>query len=325
MSTGPSPATLRRPRWGYPAQQPPWYGGWHPHAAYHYGDDNSVQSGLSGDSYPQAYDMSMYPGVMHHPPYYHPMMYAHPHPSAMHHGLYDPSMHEAVYPPEAYGSEHFDGVPWNGQVPADAIPAEAAVTPSKETTRQSGGTPPRVPASNSKYMDPATATVHAEGEHTPFKYNPASPYWGHLDHTTLAMMGIATPQGIPSPETPLRGLPQSPDGLPTETGESSMVAPVNAQPLLLRPPYPSYGYYGTHEGYGPPSPATQFMMSPQANFGYGYAPAYAGFSPNRGSSPQHPSSAAHSTRMQTSADSGNVTSAATVIDKKSETVKAAKE
>lgn len=327
VNTGPSPATLRRPRWGYPAQQAHWYGGWHPHAAYHYGDDNSVQSGLSGDSYPQAFDMSMYPGVMHHPPYYHPMMYAHPHPSAMHHGLYDPSMHETVYTAESYGSEHYEGVPWNGQIPPDDVPVEAAVTPSKRTTRQSGETPPRAHSSNSD-LGPPTVAMSADGEQTPLKYNPASPYWGHLDHTTLAMMGIATPQGVPSPQTPLRGLPQSPDGPATECGESAMVAPVNAQPLLLRPPYPSYSYYGTHEGYGPPSPATQFMMSPQGNFAYGYAPAYGGFSPNRGSSPQHPSASAHGTRTQRSADSGNVTTSATATvtaDKNSDSVKAAKE
>ena len=37
---------------------------------------------------------------------------------------------------------------------------------------------------------------------------------------------------------------------------------------------------GNREGYAPPSPATQFMMSPQANFAYGYD-QYHGFSPTR--------------------------------------------
>lgn len=242
----------------------------------------------------------------------------------MHHGLYDPALHEAVYTTESYASEHFEGVPWKGQIPTEEIAADAAVTPAKKTTRQSGETPPHGISSISNTMDP----VQADGEQTPFKYNPASPYWGHLDHTTLAMMGIATPQGITSPQTPMRGLPQSPDGPATDGAESTMVAPVNAQPLLLRPHYPSYGYYGTHEGYGPPSPATQFMMSPQGNFGYGYPPAYAGFSPNRVSSPQHPSTATHGSRAQTSNDAGNVTTSAaanTTADKKSDADKAAKE
>ena len=39
-----------------------------------------------------------------------------------------------------------------------------------------------------------------------------------------------------------------------------------------------YGGGGAQEGYGPPSPATQFMMSPQASFAYNYG---YGFSPRR--------------------------------------------
>ena len=45
--------------------------------------------------------------------------------------------------------------------------------------------------------------------------------------------------------------------------------------------------YGNREGYGPPSPATQFMMSPQASFAYNYG---YGFSPRRPSSHRKPSS-----------------------------------
>jgi hypothetical protein len=51
---------------------------------------------------------------------------------------------------------------------------------------------------------------------------------------------------------------------------------VNAQPLLLQ----QHQYYGqyVYDSYGPPSPATQFMMSPQANYYdyYGSSPGKKG-------------------------------------------------
>ncbi len=295
---------------------------------YHYGDDNSVQSGLSVDSYPQPYDMNVYPGMMHHPHYYHAMMYAHHHPSPIHPGVFDPSMHEAGYAPEAYGVEHYEDFSWNGQMQAIANPLEQAGTPSKASDGHSQECAVPVYPPNPHYIDPSTPATQMDGEHTPYKYNPASPYWGHLDHTTLALMGIATPQGMPSPQTPSRGMPLSPEELVTEGVEDSNIAPVNAQPLLLRQPYPTYGYYGTREGYGPPSPATQFMMSPQANFGYGYA-AYGGFSPNRSASPSHPFAAVqHSAGAPVASEDASVPTSVTTpqktkVEKQSDTGKAA--
>jgi len=114
---------------------------------------------------------------------------------------------------------------------------------------------------------------HVNVEQTPFKYNshqvPMSPYWGHLDHATLAMMGIATPQtATASPQTPARNTPNSPGEVKSSQVESGYS--MNAQPLLLRQQYYGYNGYGAREGYGPPSPATQFMMSPQNNFAYNY-------------------------------------------------------
>lgn len=118
---------------------------------------------------------------------------------------------------------------------------------------------------------------------TPYKPNqnhiPMSPYWGHLqDHATLTMMGLSSPPGS-IPPTPHRNLDSS---FHQEEVSRDATNNVNAQPLLLRQQYYGYGY-GTREGYAPPSPATQFMMSPQASFAYNYG---YGFSPSRRSTSQ---------------------------------------
>ncbi|VEU37345.1 unnamed protein product [Pseudo-nitzschia multistriata] len=119
---------------------------------------------------------------------------------------------------------------------------------------------------------------------TPYKprtnHVPMSPYWGHLqDHATLAMMGLSSPPGS-VPPTPHRNVDSSFSQEDMSTVE--MKNNMNAQPLLLRQQYYGYGY-GSREGYAPPSPATQFMMSPQASFAYNYG---YGFSPSRRSTSQ---------------------------------------
>jgi hypothetical protein len=98
----------------------------------------------------------------------------------------------------------------------------------------------------------------------------SSPFWAHLDQAMLAT--IATPAKAP---------PQ----FSTPRKEKNN-AGVNAQPLLLQQ-HQYYGQQYLYESYGPPSPATQFMMSPQANY---YS--YYGSSPSKGSadvSPRKPS------------------------------------
>ncbi|KAL3934773.1 MAG: hypothetical protein SGBAC_009586 [Bacillariaceae sp.] len=93
-------------------------------------------------------------------------------------------------------------------------------------------------------------------------------------------MGIATPQtGTASPQTPARNVPSTPDDTKTSLAEGGYT--MNAQPLLLRQQYYGYNGYSASEGFGPPSPATQFMMSPQNNFAYNYG---------YGTSPRQPAS-----------------------------------
>eukprot|EP00934_Nitzschia_sp_Nitz4_P004492 Nitzschia sp. Nitz4//scaffold5_size260463//216593//219051//NITZ4_001016-RA/size260463-augustus-gene-0.84-mRNA-1//1//CDS//3329555442//4482//frame0 len=240
-----SPAGMRRPHWGYPPHPPHpvqwWAGGWHPHqAAYPYGDDASVQSGLSGDSFPQPYEMAFYPAVMQQYQYVPQMPYA-------------PQQNP-------------------NQIPQEYNPSERGTAPSATDSpvHSTKNDPPAVatPSVSEAEGTPKDQPSQRGGE-TPYKYNASSPYWGHLDHTTLAMMGIATPQGFSGPKTPSRHTPHSPD---VHGDMSEAVGAVHAQPLLLRQQqYATYGYYNNRENYVPPSPATQFMMSPQqASFAYGY-------------------------------------------------------
>lgn len=293
-ANGNMPANMRGHRWNYASQGPHWWGGWHQHPHYHYGDDTSVQSGLSGESYPQPIDMGMYAGHMHHP-YYPPMMYPPQHQPAQGQPVpFDGSVQDPrMYGMDGYSAEHYPGswVLQNQEI-------------KEEEEKPESPKPPKTPSSSGKEKMAETPhtfdrnEMHAS-EQTPYKYNPSSPYWGHLDHTTLAMMGIATPQGISTPQTPHRG-GQSPSegGIPYSHPEDANAAVMNAQPLLLRQQYHSYGYYGNREAYAPPSPATQFMMSPQANFAYAYG-AYGPYSPSQ-TSPSQQFSPSVKKRLDTS-------------------------
>lgn len=89
-----------------------------------------------------------------------------------------------------------------------------------------------------------------------------SPYWAHLDHATAAM-GLETPTKKNAPRTPRKK---------KSTQKKNKAQP----PLIHHPRYPPPQFYGY--AYGPPSPATQFMMSPQANrisykYQHGHSPA----------------------------------------------------
>jgi hypothetical protein len=286
---------MRQPRYGYPQpngnwgyhhgydqQPPPGYDPQQPPQPFA-GDNSSVQSGISLDSYHQQYpNYPMYPPG-HMNPYYpagpSPQF---PNPSDQSqsttgyehalvfdqtHGWIDPAMAYALHQ-QAEAAGYYVARP----PPSPAM----AYTPDDSTGDWQG---------------------YATNEQTPYKYDPNnlqpqqhSPYWGHLDRATIDM-GLATPAKA-SPSTPRRrqGKPEDKrDDQEAEADKSESVDcaaeekengfATNAQPLLLRHnQYYGYGpYAGAPEGgYGPPSPATQFMMSPQAgfafNYGYGVSP-----------------------------------------------------
>lgn len=136
------------------------------------------------------------------------------------------------------------------------------------------------PTPPSPYHEQQPDSIDEAGEEqTPFKYDPEnmnnmSPYWSHLDQATLAM-GLATPAKT-SPSTPRRNENRDDDQEHDFAG---------AQAPLIRQHYYNNGYHhhatdGASNGYAPPSPATQFMMSPQGNASFAYNYGY-GFSPRR--------------------------------------------
>ena len=224
-------------------------------------------------------DYGMYP--MPHPPQYAPPypFYAPP-PGHHAHAASDNSQSTGGY--DSYGSDpsmNYDPRAHGGWMD----PAMMYAMQQQQQSDSSGYGPPSAPTSPEESL---TATDYANPEYhsSPYKYDhmPVSPFWSHLDRATLAM-GLATPAKA-SPVTPRRASDnrddeQDPSEESTEDEEKEAGFAANAQPLLLRPNQ-YYGYGPTYggEGYGPPSPATQFMMSPQASFAYNYG---YGFSPRR--------------------------------------------
>lgn len=179
-----------------------WANGW---PQYAYCDESSVQSGLSGDSYiPQYNEYGMYQGAT--PGHY--------------------------YGPPQDRSDYYYG-------PAGAYPPPPGMTPEGWMPRPPSGDlnsgyasqnsegsgymhPPGTPTSHSSphrynpyQFSPAhmnggyAAENHGTPNQTPHKSSypqtnvPSSPYWGHLDQSTLAMTGLVTPHGK-LPETPQR-------------------------------------------------------------------------------------------------------------------------
>ena len=111
-----------------------------------------------------------------------------------------------------------------------------------------------------------------------------SPFWGHLDQSTLAMTGLGSPLGgseaanlTPGPKSAVDlkggkaavggGTGKTPgggrrkDNLQGGFGGGVTGAGMTTAPPLINP----YCAAGPRHGYAPPSPATQFLMSPQAN------------------------------------------------------------
>jgi len=279
---------------GYNPHQGWWQNGWQQHhSSYPYGDDASVHSTLSCDtSYSHGYMNNYNHGAIPtHPQYYASMMYTQHH--GMHggpHGPYPPSAmppNPQIYPGDAYDPQHMDPAGWMRHPSMGHYHnTESPVIPGTP-----GGHAEAQDSSIAAEQDPTELPDSAQNpdesfdtHRTPYKPNPnhipMSPYWGHLqDHATLSMMGLSSPPGS-MPPTPHRNGDSSlnQEDLSTADIKNSL----NAQPLLLRQQYYGYGY-GSTEGYAPPSPATQFMMSPQASFAYNYG---YGFSPSRRSASQ---------------------------------------
>lgn len=272
---------------GYNPHQGWWQNGWQQHhPSYPYGDDASVHSTLSCDTnYSHGYMANYNHGaVPQHPQYYTSMMYSQHH--GMHggpHGAYASSgvpPNPSIYPGDAYDPQHMDPAGWMRHPSMGHYHStDSPMVPEAQDSSIAADQDPAEVSDSGQNPDESFDT-----HRTPYKPNPnhvpMSPYWGHLqDHATLSMMGLSSPPGS-IPPTPHR------NGEPSSNQEEVSTADVknslNAQPLLLRQQYYGYGY-GSREGYAPPSPATQFMMSPQASFAYNYG---YGFSPSRRSAAQ---------------------------------------
>jgi hypothetical protein len=226
-----------------------------------------------------------------------------------------PPLHPAHYPPP-YGSEHSQSTA--GYHTMDPRYYDGWMDPNVAYHMQQDGyygspSHPPSPHGGMVYPAPLDATheefadvaVAAETEQTPFKYDPEksmnmSPYWSHLDRATMAI--TATPAKT-TPSTPRRGTDKHAE---SEAEQNADGAWNHAQPPLLRQQY--YGGYGYEPGagYGPPSPATQFMMSPQASFAYqsGY-----GVSPRRRSTPRA------CTSLEKTPTTGNLVATSTPVHK----------
>ena len=296
MYPGRSPAAVprqihgvRRPRY-YPNG---WYG-WDPSYGGDGGpphDTSSVHSELStNSSYPLDPNNNSNSHNHHH--HHHPPPHMYPPP-----GYGYPPHHHPMYPPSTAASDnshstdgysphdphhHHYGGGWVDPAMAYAMQQHLYYQQQQQQYHQQQ-TPMSSPyqPSSSQQEPVAVSPDEADQQQTPFKYDPdntnmnlTSPYWSHLDQATLAM-GLATPAKF-SPSTPRR---HSNDTLTEQENEDDddAAAVVHggegdfAVAPLIRQPY--YGYDTV-----PPSPATQFMMSPQSSFAYNYG---YGFSPRR--------------------------------------------
>lgn len=297
---------VRRPRF-FP--QP---GGWYSVDGQHYHDNCSVQSELSANSYPQQqqqrYDYhagapGMYPvgGPLQVPVgYYQPApfqgsadhsqssdSYGYSH-TGYADGWIHPYMAATYAMHQQQGAEGFYCHPMHM---SPSVPSPATVYEQSQPTGVPEDDAVDPSAFDMNQIDLSGSLV------TPFKFDSdssfiQSPYWSHLDQATISM-GLPTPAKPEGPMTPIRGDDCRLEGLTNDTtiygGEQSSFAS-KAQAPLLRQHYYSVGNYslnssglGTNgEYYVPPSPATQFMMSPHAHSNSGYAYNYGyGFSPRR--------------------------------------------
>eukprot|EP00522_Entomoneis_paludosa_P018722 CAMPEP_0172466854 /NCGR_PEP_ID=MMETSP1065-20121228/57262_1 /TAXON_ID=265537 /ORGANISM="Amphiprora paludosa, Strain CCMP125" /LENGTH=719 /DNA_ID=CAMNT_0013223795 /DNA_START=409 /DNA_END=2568 /DNA_ORIENTATION=- len=282
----PSSSGVRRPR--YPQQQqqqqypngPQFWSSYEPQQQG-YGDNSSVQSGISTESgFAQPYTEYAPPPL--HPqaqyqPYYAPQMYG---AGGAHYQVDPHDMYHSMGPPPQH---HHPG--WY-----DPALAPYGVHPPPYFA-DVGAPPPASPHEPRSGTDKEEKEDHTSDATPHFKNSPQhqgySPVWSHL--VDGATQSLATPAKS-SPSTPNRS--SHPPGIvdPQMMTMEEAVADGHAaaQPLLLRGYYGSaYGHYGARDGYAPPSPATQFMMPPTQNNSFYYG-GYPSYSPgrNRRSSPK---------------------------------------
>ena len=263
----------RRPR--QPLPQQVWNNHGKPPVVY--GDNVSVQSGISTES---GFNHSYHdygPSMGQYPPFYHGQVYGssaattyvdpyHAMNHSLHHhhhpGWYDPGLASyGVHPPAYFSEEHAHQVPKS--------PQEMGQSHTEKEEKED---------------HTSETTPHHIASASPQHYG-HSPFWSHL--VDGATQSLVTPAKV-TPSTPVRSTHDSGDN--SEMDESfghveHAEVGAGAQPLLLRG-YHSYGYghpYGSSDAYVPPSPATQFMMPPAQNNSvyYGYTAPSATFSPGR--------------------------------------------
>lgn len=228
---------------GGDAQQQPygysghwWANGW-PQYAY-CDESNSVQSALSGDSYLQQYnEYGMYPGATpgayYGPPqgrsdYYYGQAGGYPHSWMPHPPTGDPNSAYASQTSEGSSYMHPPGAPSSHSSPQRNYNpyqySPAHMQPGSSFAADNRVTPDQTPH---KSPYPQTGV-------------PSSPYWGHLDQSTLAMTGLVSPHGK-LPETPQRAGRQQDDGSQDEedgkdspgSDKSQDDFATNAKPLLI--------------------------------------------------------------------------------------------
>ena len=282
----------------------------------------SENSHSTGYTYPEHYgswlDPTMAAFAMHHPQYY---------PSPTHYyGVIDPST--SVYPSPPVETSVTAGT---DEIQPDSSESE---TEANEMIRE---TPYKYNMDQSYMMQ--------------------SPNWSHLDQATLAM-GLATPASTPRrtvvvngaiansstttkpPNQVVQGNSITEDETSITMTENDDEYPItDVNPYAVGPIYAGQRHsaignnkadcYSTHENSTtstssrinavPPSPATQFMMSPQANFaynyGYGVSPARIISSTSRG--PAGNNRQRYSNSVGTTATGKTVTSSERCNDTKS--------
>uniref|UniRef100_A0A7S3PAP7 Uncharacterized protein n=1 Tax=Amphora coffeiformis TaxID=265554 RepID=A0A7S3PAP7_9STRA len=243
------------------------YWGWEHHSMVSpYGDNSSVHSALSNDSgYVQPpYPMYMHPVAPHAYPHYYsgPMVYPPCPPGGTNHREYihgeeSPGHHQSWVDPAAYGTQMYHPYPTPFAL-AHGVPVEVSEVSAQEDVSEAADMdfPPTEQSIDGKEATPPVK-FHMQAQQQ------QSPFWAHLDSVAV---GLATPAKSSPTGTPRRFNPQD-----VQDNDDSSGYAASAQPIILRA-HRHYGHYGARDGYAPPSPATQFMMSPQQNFAstYGY-------------------------------------------------------